>query len=104
MSALQYNLNSAQRAVEEYTAQIAELQSTINVDEQTIEKWNDLCDYLLRISEVVKTWIDENLHQGEKTCEKCGEKCEDCQCNKKPISKPDWMSDNYFNFLKEIFG
>ena len=104
LSTLQYNLNSAQRAVEEYTARIAELQSTINTDEQTIETWNDLCDYLLDVSEDVKTWIDENLHQEEKTCEKCGTKCDDCKCENKQFTKPVWMDTNHFNFLKEIFG
>lgn len=96
------DLVRVQRAIEDCQKVEKELITKIQAMKDNIGDWQDIYTFLEGLASDTQDWIDENLHKA--TCEKCGEKCEDCQCNNKPLSKPDWMSDNYFNLLKEIFG
>ena len=96
----QRKLDAYKNLVEESIKHNNQLQDNINKFNNTLDNWGRLHDSMVSLSKEVDVWIRENMVD---TCEKCGKKCDECQC-KKEVKKPEWMSDNYFNLLKEIFG
>jgi DNA repair ATPase RecN len=104
----QSRLNNYQRKLDDYKNLVEEsikynnrLQDSINKFNNTLDNWKHLHDSMVSLSKEVDSWIYENMRD---KWEKRDKKCDDCQCNKKQPKKPEWMSDNYFNLLKEIFG
>lgn len=104
---LNKQLVNIQRLYDEQLKKVDSLQYTCDKGDRGLVMWEDLYNFMEDTSKEVQQWVDENLVKEIKpeqpVCEKCGKKCDECQC-KASAGKPDWMSQGYYNLLKEIFG
>lgn len=114
----QIELDKLKQALENQTKKVESLKATCEKETHGLELWSDLHEFMVEISQEAQDWIDEYLHKVTPGCdnnchcdkddcncgdEKCCDKCQHGE-SKENFSKPDWMSQGYFNLLKEIFG
>ena len=113
----QRELDELKKDLEYKTEKVESLKATCEKESRGLELWTDLHEFMAEITQEVQDWIDEHLDQDVPVCDNCHCDRDNCNCgdkkcyskcqqgeSKENFSKPDWMSQGYFNLLKEIFG
>lgn len=108
----QLELNKLKQALENQTKKVESLKATCEKESRGLELWSDLHGFMTEVTQEVQDWIDQYLKQYAPGCDNCRCDRDNCKCDEKcqqgtskeTFSKPDWMSQGYFNLLKEIFS
>lgn len=113
----QQELDKLKQALENQTKKVESLKVTCDKESRGLKLWSDLHEFMDEVAQEVQDWIDEHLDQEVPVCDNCHCDRDNCNCgdkkcdrkcqqgeSKENFSKPDWMSQGYFNLLKEIFG
>jgi hypothetical protein len=113
----QQELDELTKHFENKIKKVESLKSTCEKELRGLELWSDLNEFMIEVAQDVQDWVNENLDQEAPVCDNCHRDRDNCNCgdkkcdgkcqqgeSKEKLSKPDWMSQGYFNLLKEIFG